>query len=477
MREKCSKRPVSPARYKGSVVSRRGFLKAAAALGGPFVLARSETVGLSLVSGEQKKLAALGGPPAVPRGLRKPWPLITEEDKAAVMRVLERGVLWGTDAPETRALEEEWAAFIGTKHCIATNGGTAALHMAVAAAGIEPGDEVITCAFSWLASASCIVHHNGIPKFVDIQPRTFNIDPAKIEEKITSKTRAVIPVHLFGLPADMDEINAIAKRHNLVVIEDACQAHGAIYRGKRAGNLADMAAFSLNGTKNLPGGEGGLLNTNSDGFADRAESLRTFNEIELDPHFRGRNLSEFGWNYRPQEFTSAFAKARIKRLDAENAIRQENAAYLTKHLSQIKGVIPPHVPPDRTHVYHMYRVRLDPGALGLSVDARTFRRKVQKALSAEGVPVGGWKAMPIPSQNLFKLKIGYGKGCPWSCPHSRREIVYRGDDYPETLKMLDDSFVLGSAIYPANGLELMKHFVNAFEKVFADVEQLMKVAG
>lgn len=460
----------------GGKISRRGFLKGAAALGAPLIVAKSGGArGAMVVSTAQKKLAALGGPRVVPRGLRKGWPLITDEDKAAVMKVLERGVLWGTGAPETRALQKEWAEFIGTKHCIATNGGTGALHMAVAAAGVEPGDEVITCAYSWFASASCIVHHNGVPRFVDIQPRTFNIDPAKIKEKITPKTRAIIPVHLSGLPADMEQINAIAKKHNLIVIEDACQSHGAMYKGKRSGSLAAMAAFSLNGTKNLPGGEGGLFNTDSDEYADKAEALRMFNAIEPNPVYRGRNFSEFGWNYRPQEFTSAFTRVRIKRLDAENAVRQANAAYLTKRLKQIRGVLPPYVPPDRTHVYHMYRIRLNPEGLGLSVDARTFRRKAQRALNAEGVPVGGYMSMPIPAQNLFKLKVGYGRGCPWSCPHSGREVIYRGEDYPETLKMLDDSFVITSALYPPNGIELMKHYVNAFEKVFEDIDQLMKV--
>lgn len=472
-----SRRELQP--FRGSDagrVSRRRFVKGVAALGTPLFLGRVAGGQLTAVSTDQKKLAVLGGPRVVPNGLRKGWPLITEEDKAAVMKVLERGVLWGTSAPETAALEKEWAEFIGTKHCIATNGGTAALHMGVAAAGMEPGYEVITCAYSWFASASCIVHHNGIPVFVDIEPRTFNIDPARIEEKITPKTRAIIPVHLFGLPADMDEINTIAKRHNLIVIEDACQTHGAMYKGKRAGNLADMGTFSLNGTKNLPGGEGGLFNTNNDLYADRAEALRMFGEIEHVPEFRGRGFSEFGWNYRTQEFTAAFTRARIKRLHVENAVRQKNAAYLTRHLSEIKGVLPPYVPPDRTHVYHMYRIRLDPTALGLSIEPRTFHAKVQKALNAEGVPVGGWKSAPIPAHNLFKLRAGYGKGCPWSCPHAGKEIVYREEDYPETLKMLEHSFCLTSALYPPNALDLMRHYVNAFEKVFSDIDQLMRVS-
>ncbi|GAI80609.1 unnamed protein product, partial [marine sediment metagenome] len=211
-------------------------------------------------------LAIAGGKRTVPEGLKVGWPVITQEDKKAVMGVLNRGILWGPYAPEVVGLQEDFARYVGTKYCIAVNSGTAALHMAVAAAGIGPGDEVITSAFSFLASAVAVLHHNAIPIFVDIDPKTFNIDPKKIEEKISSRTKAIMPVHIHGLPADIDEINEIAKKHHLVVIEDAAQSHGALYHGKKTGNFSDMAAFSLNSTKNMPGGEGGLFVTNNEEY-------------------------------------------------------------------------------------------------------------------------------------------------------------------------------------------------------------------
>ncbi|RKX68282.1 DegT/DnrJ/EryC1/StrS family aminotransferase, partial [candidate division WOR-3 bacterium] len=165
-----------------------------------------------------KELAIKGGERVVPAGMIKKWPWITEEDKKAILEALDRGILWGVNAPNVKALEEGWAEYVGTKYCLTANSGTAALHMAVAAVGIEPGDEVITSAYTFLASASCILHQLGIPVFVDIDPDTLNIDPRKIEERITEKTRAIIPVHLHGLPADMDPINELAKKHNLAVI-------------------------------------------------------------------------------------------------------------------------------------------------------------------------------------------------------------------------------------------------------------------
>jgi len=239
-----------------------------------------------------KKLAIQGGAATVPAGLEKSsfpteasqgqvcsWPIITEEDITAVTNVLRRGIIWGFHAPEVSALEKEWADYNGVRYCVATNSGTSALHMAVAAGGVEPGDEVITPALSFLASATCILHHNAIPVFVDIDPLTFNIDPEKIKTKITGKTKAVIAVHLHGLCCDMDEINRIAKKHNLAVIEDAAQAHGAAYKGRKAGTLGNMAAFSLQESKNLTCGEGGLFITDDEDIFERATMVGRFGEL------------------------------------------------------------------------------------------------------------------------------------------------------------------------------------------------------
>ena len=167
------------------------------------------------------ELAINNGKKTVDESLKITWPILEDDDRQAINAVLDRGILFGPYAPEVTALQEEFAEYIGTKYCIATNSGTAALHMAIAAADIKPGDEVITTAFSFLASATCILHHNAIPVFVDIDPVTYCIDPDKIEEKISEKTKAIIPVHIHGLPCDLDQVLAIAKKHNLIVIEDA----------------------------------------------------------------------------------------------------------------------------------------------------------------------------------------------------------------------------------------------------------------
>jgi perosamine synthetase len=202
-------------------------------------------------------LALLGGSPAVDVTQKVKWPIVTEADKKAVRRVLDEGPLWalgaedGLYAPEMNTLEKEFASFVGATYALACNGGTAALHMAVSAAGVAPGDEVVTSAYSFLATPVSILHNGGVPIFADIDPRTYNIDVADMERKITPRTKALIPVHVHGVPADMDAINAIAARHGLIVIEDACQAPGSTYKGRPCGSLGHMAAFSLNGTKNF----------------------------------------------------------------------------------------------------------------------------------------------------------------------------------------------------------------------------------
>jgi len=424
-----------------------------------------------------RKLAVAGGKRTVPEQLKVKWPIVTQESRNAVMRVLDRGVFHGAYAPEAVSLQEEFAKYIGIKHCIAVNSGTAALHMAVAAAGVGPGDEVITSAFSFLASATALLHHNAIPVFVDIEPDTFNIDPQKIEEKISSKTKAIIPVHIHGIPADMDEINQIAKKHNLIVIEDACQSHGASYHGKKTGNFGDMAAFSLNVTKNLPGIEGGLLVTDNKEYRDASNMLRMFGEEIKAGERRKYNAYGMGWMYRTFGMPAAFARSQLKRLDEYNAKAQKNAQFLSKCLSEIKGVIAPFVPEDRTSIYHKYRVRLDLFELQIDMKTSKFRDKVMRALQAEGVDVTLWQSHPVPGQTLFQLKEGYGKGCPWSCPYSNRETKYDVQDYPETVKLLNDSFVVCSELYPiyAQKLELMKYYAEAFHRVFDNLEEVLMV--
>jgi perosamine synthetase len=319
----------------------------------------------SAINGEDNpivkgQLAIHGGPHTVPEGLMKQWPEITQEDKDAVMAVLERNILSGVHGPEASALEKEWAEFTGSKHVLSFNSGTAALHSALFAAGVGPGDEVITTAFSFSGTFHPILQQNAVPIFVDVDTRTYNIDVGKIEAKITDRTKVLMPVHIHGLPADMDEIMALAKRHNLIVIEDACQAHGATYKGKVAGTIGDMGCFSLNVTKNLSGGEGGFLNTDNEEYAERARMIRTFGEKVGKEKEKIRPYYSYtiGWNYRTQELPAAFARSQLKRLPHYNSIAQRNGQYLSQELGKIKGLIPPMFPrPDDclSQIPHMLR--------------------------------------------------------------------------------------------------------------------------
>ncbi len=421
------------------------------------------------------KLAINGGMKANPQK-HIHWPVITVEDKEMVMKVMESKILWGSTAPQVTALEKEWAEYVGTQYVLACNSGTAGLHMAVAAAGISPGDEVITPSLTFVATQMVVLQHNAIPVFVDVDPRTFNIDVKKIKEKITNRTKAIIPVDLHGQPADYDEINDIARKHNLIVIADSAQAHGACYKGRKVGTLADISVFSLNGLKNLQAGDGGLLNTDSEVFRAKADQCRVFGEIVSPGHSRNYNSLSIGWMYRMMEWPAAFTRSRLKCLDAENVVRVQNAEYLTKSLSGLSGIIPPYILPDRSSVYNYYRIRLNPASIGLSISPNVFRAKVQKALDAEGIVTARWQTRPVQRQNVFIERIGYGKGCPWSCPFSSgRQIEYGPEDYEETKKILEDSFVFSDALYPPNGLELMERYAEGIKKVWDNLDEVLAV--
>ena len=390
--------------------------------------------------------------------------------------LLGAGVLWGF-GPQMLTLEKEWAEYVGTKYCIVTNSGTAALHIAVAAAGVGPGDEVITSAFTFLASASCILHHNAIPIFVDIDPKTCTIDPKEIEEKISKRTKAIIPVHIHGLPAEMDEISKIAKRYDLVVIEDACQAHGAEYKGKKVGSLGDMAAFSLNGSKSLQAGEGGLFNTDMEDYRDLANKVRSFGEEIKPGEPRKYNATIMGWQYRPYELTCALARSQLRHLDEWNALRVKNCEYLTEQLSKIDGIQPPYVPPYVKSVYWKYVTRFKPNELDIKIHPRKFKLAMEKTLKAEGVPLSTWQTRPVPAQSVFQFRAGYGRGCPWTCPFGDRpgRYAYRGEDYPETLKLIDE-YTNIEGIWPPNDIGLMELYVEAFRKVFSNLELVIELA-
>ncbi|MGH3994023.1 MAG: DegT/DnrJ/EryC1/StrS family aminotransferase, partial [Pseudonocardiaceae bacterium] len=261
-----------------------------------------------------EQLALHGGLGVVDVSLHRGWPEITEEDRRAVLAVLDRGVLSGPTAPEVSALERDFASYLGVEYCLALNSGTAALHCCCAAAGLGPGDEVIVPALTFIASAMAVCQQGATPVFCDIDPATYNIDPGLIEQRITERTKAIMAVHLHGLPCDMDPIQQIAERHGLLVIEDAAQAPGATYKNRKVGSLGHSAGFSLQQTKNLCGGDGGLFVTNDQHAYQTAARLRLFGEDADVPGTGAERpyLSHgLGFNYRNHELSAALARSQL----------------------------------------------------------------------------------------------------------------------------------------------------------------------
>ena len=426
------------------------------------------------------RLAINGGARAVPEGLKRRWPDITQADKDAVMAVLDRNVLTGQDhGPEAAALQEDWADFTGSKHALTFNSGTAALHTALFAAGVQPGDEVITTAFSFSGTCLPILQQQAIPVFVDIDPRTFNIDASRIEEKISERTKALLPVHMHGLPADMDEILALAEKYGLAVVEDACQAHGSTYKGRMAGTIGDLGGFSLNATKNLSGGEGGFLLTDSDEYAERAKMMRTFGEKldDQDRRFRSYACHTIGWNYRLQELPAAFARSQLKRLPQYNAIAQRNGAFLSEQLGKISGLQPPFVPEGSSTIYHKYRLRFDPDALGLEMAPARLRDRLLDALEAEGVTMSLWHYEPMPAFPIFRDRdIGYGNGYPWRSALYDGDVTYDPQEYPQALRMFETTLIVHDERHSITiqDMALMECYAEAFHKVFENLDELLE---
>lgn len=304
-------------------------------------------------------------------------PEIGKEEIAAVTRVLESGMLAQGEVVEE--FEDKFAAYIGTDYAIATNSGTSALHTALAAQGIKEGDEVITTAFSFFATASCVLMQNATPVFVDIDPKTYNIDPALIEAKISDRTKAIIPVHLYGQPCEMREIMDIAKANNLAVIEDAAQAHGAEYKAKKVGAIGDIGVFSFYSTKNIITGEGGMITTDNEEIAERARLIRNHGQSRRYFH------DCLGYNYRMTNIAAAIGLVQLNKIDTLSLRRMSNARYYGEQLNVKK----PFVSPNVKHVFHQYTIRVKD------------RDKFQAHLERKGVGYGIYYPVPLPSQPLF----------------------------------------------------------------------------
>ncbi|UFU07535.1 DegT/DnrJ/EryC1/StrS family aminotransferase [Ruania halotolerans] len=314
-------------------------------------------------------------------------PIIGAEERDAVDRVLRSGML--AQGPEVAAFEQEFSdALLGGRTCVAVNSGTAGLHLGLLAAGIGPGDEVIVPSFTFAATGNSVALTGATPVFADIELDTFGLDPASVAAAVTERTAAIMPVHLYGHPADMAGLQAVADQHGLRIFEDAAQAHGATLHGDPVGTFGDFAMFSLYPTKNMTSGEGGMVSVATE---EMTRTLRLLRTQGMDRPYENELV---GFNARMTDVHAAIGRAQLAKLPEWTAARQRNGAALTEGLAGLPGVVTPTVAPGATHVYHQYTIRLD-GATGEERDA------VVNRIREQGVGCGVY--YPIPNHRLPSL--------------------------------------------------------------------------
>jgi perosamine synthetase len=371
----------------------------------------------------KRKLAKMGGEP-VRVDPFPPWPQYDDREIEAVNTVLKSGKFARQSGSWVSQFEEDFAAKFGVKHAIAVSSGTAALHVALGALGIGPGDEVINTPHCFIGTATPVVHAAAVPVFADIDPRTFNIDPNSIPPKINSQTKAIIPVHLNGCPADMDTILEIAQENNLYVIEDAAQAHGAIYKDRMVGAIGDIGCFSFWEDKIITtGGEGGMIITDDSSLAKRAKKFHHHGEDRQDgTYYQGERLyfhDSLGYNYRMTEIQGAIGTVQLKKLDEYVSARRKISHHLSQSLMEVEGIIPPYEPPECKHVYYKFIIRLDREVLDITA------KEFVEALSAEGIPCSRRYPTPLHQQPVFVEKRGFGNtSAPFTPPWHTNDISY-----------------------------------------------------
>ncbi|HKT22731.1 MAG TPA: DegT/DnrJ/EryC1/StrS family aminotransferase [Nitrososphaerales archaeon] len=320
-------------------------------------------------------------------------PILGEEEKKAVLDVVSSGMLVNASyegGEQVRAFEGKVKKLLGAKHVVAVNSGTAALHCSLLAMGVKAGDEVVVPSFTFLATANVVLAVGAKPVFVDIKD-DYNLDPAAFKRAITKKTKAVIPVHIYGYPADMDEIRETAAKKSIKVIEDAAESLGATYKGTQTGRLSDAGCFSLYATKVVTSGEGGAVSTDDDELADMLRLVRNHGQVH------GYDSRHLGFNYRLPEMSAALASAQMDRLDGFLRARARNARYLNERVASVDGARFTQDASDRTHVFYLYTLHL-----------RKNREKILKALNAAGVGAAVYWHLPV-HKTLLYAKLGYSR--------------------------------------------------------------------
>lgn len=429
-------------------------------------------------------LAIHGGRPVRTKPFTKRTTLGVAEKKAA-MEVLEDGNLslfFGSPGKfflggnRVQEFERKWAEKYGFKHCITVNSWTTGLMTAIGACGIGPGDEVICPPYTMSATATSILFYGGIPVFVDIEDETFNINADLIEKAITPRTKAIMVVHLFGHPADMDNILTIAKKHNLRVIEDAAHAPGVRYKGKYVGALGDIGGFSLNYHKHIHTGEGGVLVTNNPELALKSQMIRNHGENVIEALQVSDLTNAIGSNYRLTEIQAAIGSVQLTKIEDCVRHRNELHTYLKKSMEQFKGITPPTIKEGCDHAFYVYAFKFDEKEVGISRDAfvQAVLRELPEPEIAEQLPIVQGYIKPLYLNPVYQKKIAIGSnGFPFNY-NPGVEYNYPKGMCPVVERMYEKELFWSPLVREAVSLEEIKDFVRAIEKVY---ENRHSIAG
>ncbi|MBD3226855.1 MAG: aminotransferase class I/II-fold pyridoxal phosphate-dependent enzyme [Candidatus Lokiarchaeota archaeon] len=383
-------------------------------------------------------------------------PFMGEEEIEAVIKVLKSKRLTLISGNRVSEFEKKFASYIGVKYAVAVNSGTAALHTCLASLDLGPGDEVIIPPFTFIATASSVLHQNAIPIFADIDPDTYCINPEAVKSAITENTKAIIPVHLFGHPANMDPLMEIAEKNELYIIEDACQAHGALYKGKKVGSIGQLGCFSFFESKNMMCGEGGMITTNNQELAEKCRLIRHHGEPSWYKYVR------LGYNYRMTEIQAALGMVQLNKLDLMNERRIKYAKYYNKNLRDILGIKIPYAADNVKHVYHLYAPLIAPQEIGITKDR--FLAK----LNEMGTVTKLIYPEPLYKSPLFQRPMGYGpEKCPFTCPYYNKEISYEIN-----LPVVEDicNRVIGLSNFPSLEMETIEKIINLIKNVIGDLK-------
>lgn len=415
------------------------------------------------------ELAILGGTPIRNSSFPK-YPVIDEQEEKAVLEVLKSKNLSTFIASsgenflggkKIREFEKNFSEYIGTKYAVSFNSATSALHAAIASVGVEPGEEVIVPPYTFTSTATAALMHNAIPVFSDVSLDTFCLDPQKLHDVISPLTKAIIPVHLFGHPCEMDEILKFATKNNLKVIEDCAQAPGAKYKGTKVGNFGNCGIFSFQETKNMMTGEGGMLVTNDENIAKTAQMIRNHGEMVLESDIQRKYKSEIlGWGYRMTEIEASIGIVQLSKLDSMNETRKTLANYLTEKLNSIEGLH--HTKSeDVEHVYYVYALTYDEEKVGIS------RERFCQALRAEGIPFFGGYVKPLYLNPLYQERRAF------AFKHYQGNVNYNKGICPNTENLHDKKLILTPVVRPPATIQDMEDIVKSIEKILYFKKELI----